>query len=138
MREKCGGEMIRGIGVDLVELTRIREIMEKNQHSFIQRVLTKKEEDFFDNLKSEGRKLEYLAGRFAAKEAISKAFGTGIGTISFHDLEIINDDRGQPLVTLYGKAADIARVAAIGQVWVSISHSNNDAIAQAILESQEV
>ena len=130
--------MIRGIGVDIVELSRIKEILDKNKRSFIQRILTKKEEDHYETFKSAGRKLEYLAGRFAAKEAISKAFGTGIGAISFHDLEILNDDRGQPLVSLYGQAADIARVSAINQVWISISHSNNNAIAQAILESQEV
>jgi len=117
-------EMIVGIGIDIVELKRIKQIMER-QPKFIDRVLSQKEKEKFFQL-SEIRKTEFLAGRFAAKEAYAKAMGTGIGKdLSFTDIQIYNDERGRPFVPPDGPQHSIH---------VSISHSKEYAVAQVIIE----
>lgn len=118
--------MIFGIGIDLVELYRMEKIIaEKPQ--FIKRVLTPKEEAIFNTL-SPKRKVEFLGGRFACKEAFSKAYGTGIGKVTFQDIEVLNEKSGQPVVT---------NCPFSGKVFVSISHSETTAMAQIILETPE-
>lgn len=114
---------IIGVGMDAIELSRIEKIVVQDS-SFIQRVLTSKEYFVYETLGIK-RKVEYLAGRFAAKEAYSKALGTGIGkAVSFQDIEILNAKNGQPLLT----APDHY------QKHVSITHTNHDAYAVVILE----
>ncbi len=116
--------MIIGIGIDIVELKRIEQLMMKNE-KFIDRILTEEEKGIFFQL-SPKRKVEFLAGRFAAKEAYAKAIGTGIGkNVSFHDIQIMNDDNGKPIVVSNGKDC---------RIHVSISHSRDYAIAQVIIE----
>lgn len=118
--------MIEGIGIDIVELERIRELIER-QKRIIDRVLTLAEKDKYVTL-SEQRKVEYLAGRFAAKEAFSKAFGTGIGkNLSFHDIEIHSDGLGKPV---------IIKPFSEG-VHLSISHSQHYAVAQVVIEKSK-
>jgi holo-[acyl-carrier protein] synthase len=115
--------MISGTGIDIVELDRIKAIIER-QPKFIQRILTENEQLIFENLSSQ-RKIEFLAGRFAAKEAYAKANGTGIGTeLSFLDIEIQSDPKGKPYIAL----------PIIEGVHLSISHSREYAIAQVIME----
>ncbi|HYK73441.1 MAG TPA: holo-ACP synthase [Pseudoneobacillus sp.] len=115
--------MIFGLGVDIIELDRIKTIIER-QPKFIQRILTKKEQMSFEQLNTQ-RKIEFLAGRFAAKEAFAKAKGTGIGKeLSFLDIEIEPDDKGKPCIILPMKEG----------VHLSISHSRDYAIAQVIIE----
>ncbi|WP_288395673.1 holo-ACP synthase [uncultured Vagococcus sp.] len=115
--------MIIGIGVDIVELDRIKEII-KNNPKFINRVLTENERDVFDKL-GERRQVEYFGGRFACKEAFSKAYGTGIGKIQLKDIEILNEENGRPVIeTKFFN----------GNIHVSISHTDKTAIAQVILE----
>jgi holo-[acyl-carrier protein] synthase len=115
--------MILGTGIDIVEMKRIEKLISNDK--FINRVLTSKEQLKFSSLK-ERRKLEFLAGRFAAKEAYAKALGTGIGKdLSFQDIEIRNNDLGKPFVHCENHK-QIAHV--------SISHSQEYAIAQIILE----
>lgn len=117
--------MIKGIGIDIVELERIRSILER-QPNFVKRILTKKEQERFEQL-ANGRKIEFLAGRFAAKEAFVKAVGTGISKDwSFLDIEILNDENGQPVV--YSALTD--------QVFISISHSKTYAVAQIVIETR--
>lgn len=115
--------MIKGIGIDLVELDRIKNTYERNPR-FSQRILTEKEQVQFETL-SEKRKIEFLAGRFAAKEAYAKANGTGIGReLSFQDIEIATDEAGKPYIVkpkMHG-------------VHLSISHSREYAVAQVIIE----
>lgn len=115
--------MIQGIGIDIVELKR----MERNltHPRFIARVLTAKEQAQLANFPSEKRKLEYLAGRFACKEAYAKALGTGFTGVSFQELEILNDEKGAPQFTKH---------PFLGHAWVSLSHSDQWAVAQVILE----
>ena len=115
--------MIIGIGLDVTELDRISRAYQR-RNSFSTRVLTEKEEAIFDRFTG-SRKMEFLAGRYAVKEAFSKAYGTGIGKLSFQDMEILPDEKGKPVVT---------KSPFDGNVWVSISHSSNTIIAQVIVE----
>lgn len=117
--------MIGGIGIDAVELDRIEVIISEKQ-SFIKRVLTNKELEIFNKL-SKRRQIEFLGGRFACKEAFSKAYGTGIGKVGFQDIEIINDEYGKPI-------AIVNQHIFSGQVHVSITHTKDLAMAQIILE----
>lgn len=115
--------MISGIGIDIVELKRIEAIMER-QEKFVSRVLTESEKEKIETLSGK-RKAEFLAGRFAAKEAFSKAFGTGIGKeLSFLDIEISSDERGKPFIKKPFNEG----------VHLSISHSAEYAVAQVIIE----
>lgn len=115
--------MIKGIGVDITELDRI-ELLLSLQPRFKNRILTDSEILLFDKLQGR-RKIEYFAGRFAAKEAFSKAVGTGIGKhLSFLDIEIVSDGNGKPM---------IMKPFSEG-VHLSISHSRDYAIAQVVVE----
>lgn len=119
--------MIVGIGLDIIELDRIRRIVE-SQPGFIKRILTISEIEKFTTLSKE-RKVEFLAGRFAAKEAFSKALGTGIGEeIGFHDIEVLNDEKGKPNIQL------LKEFPITYNIHVSITHTRQIAAAQVILE----
>lgn len=116
--------MITGIGLDITELHRIRRLDGKSP-KFRERVLTKRELAEY-SLLSESRKIEFLAGRFAAKEAFAKANGTGIGkACSFQDIEIRKDAKGKPGV--YFQQFEIGLV--------SITHTKEYAAAQVLLQS---
>lgn len=118
--------MIKGIGIDITELERVKRILER-QPRFPERILTKKEIERFEQLKGQ-RKVEYFAGRYAAKEAFSKANGTGIGKkLSFLDIEITVNEAGKPCI--------IAPICT--GVHISISHSKEYAIAQVVIEEVE-
>lgn len=117
--------MIEGIGIDLLELKRIKELLSR-QPNFTNRILTEKENAHFQKL-SKHRQIEFLAGRFAAKEAFSKAFGSGIGgELSFLDIEILPNANNKPIVETNHYP---------GKIHLSISHSDEFAVAQVILES---
>lgn len=114
--------MIKGIGIDIIELSRVQEIINR-QPKFVERILCPGEIKIFESLTA-ARKTEFLAGRFAAKEAYSKANGTGIGKLlSFQDIEIAADTMGKPFI-----------LRPEGYSHVSISHSRDYAIAQVIIE----
>ncbi|WP_018932008.1 holo-ACP synthase [Gracilibacillus lacisalsi] len=119
--------MIKGIGIDIIELRRIKEIVER-QPKMLDRILTKAEKESLEYLQSDKRKIEFIAGRFAAKEAFSKARGTGIGPLSFLDIEIINQKNGAPILQ--------SKVLNAETCFVSISHSDDYAVAQVIIESE--
>ncbi|TWT04132.1 holo-ACP synthase [Planococcus sp. CPCC 101016] len=116
--------MITGIGLDVVELSRIRRLDAKSS-KFRQRILTEYEQVEYNQLTAK-RKVEFLAGRFAAKEAFSKANGTGIGgDCSFQDIEIRKDDKGKPSVYFQRIETGL----------VSITHSKEFAAAQVLLQT---
>lgn len=116
--------MIVGHGIDLQEIDRLGQVVEKHPN-FASKVLTAQELAIYQSYPSQ-RALSYLAGRWAAKEAFSKAYGSGLKTgLDFQDLEILADDKGKPIFTQSPFA---------GKVWVSISHSGNFAQASVILE----
>ena len=114
--------MIKGIGIDAVDLVRIKEIIEKKPR-FAARVLTPDELAIFQQLPPK-RQVEFLAGRYACKEAFAKAWGTGIGKVTFQELEILNDELGAPYVSQSPHQ---------GQVFVSITHTDTVAVAQILL-----
>jgi len=117
--------MIIGTGIDITELNRIKEILD-NKPKVVQRILTKREQVQLEALKG-NRRVEFLAGRFAAKEAYSKAKGTGIGkSLSFLDIEVTNDERGKPHIHSIACPDE--------KVHLSISHSNEYAVANVIIE----
>lgn len=116
--------MIIGHGIDLQEIDRIASIYQRN-HGFADRILTDNEKKIFETFSREKRQMEYLAGRWAVKEAFSKAYGTGIGPVSFQDIEVLSNEKGAPIITKspFG-----------GNSFVSISHSGNFVQASVILE----
>ncbi|MGG7162863.1 holo-ACP synthase [Clostridium ihumii] len=122
--------MISGIGVDIVEIHRIEKAVNRTK-SFLEKTFSEEELEFFKNKKL---RIEQIAGRFAAKEAISKALGTGFRGFSFRDLTIINDELGKPIVILSENAKKIVGKDGNYKIHISISHSNDNAIAYAILE----
>jgi holo-[acyl-carrier protein] synthase len=115
--------MITGIGIDIVELKRIAELLERKPQ-FADRILTAREKERYEKLQLK-RKIEFLAGRFAAKEAFSKAVGTGIGKgLSFIEIEVRQTELGKPYI--YKPYAE--------GVHLSITHSSEYAFAQVIIE----
>ncbi|MBH0231567.1 holo-ACP synthase [Halobacillus yeomjeoni] len=116
--------MIKGIGIDIIDMQRIKQSIKRNPR-FVQRILTEKEQERYFQL-SERRQVEYLAGRFAAKEAFAKSIGTGIGELGFQDIEILSESSGAPTLKARGYE-DFS-------IWVSISHSSDHAVAQVVLE----
>ena len=117
--------MIKGIGLDLVELERIEKAMTRSE-KFQQRILTSRELVLFETL-SPSRKIEFLAGRFAAKEAYAKANGTGIGKeCELHQIEVLKDDVGKPVLYFDGQLA---------KAFISITHTQQVAAAQVVLMS---
>ena len=116
-------KMIVGHGIDIEALASIQNAVEKRE-GFAQRVLTDKEMERFSSLKGR-RQVEYLAGRWSAKEAFSKAIGTGIGKLGFQDLEVLNNERGAPY---------FSKSPFSGKVWLSISHTDQFVTASVILE----
>lgn len=117
--------MIIGIGLDLVEMDRVKKMMERSE-KFKQRILSERELEVFHTL-SDTRKIEFLAGRFAAKEAYAKANGTGIREgCTFQQIEILNDALGKPVLFFDGLEVN---------GFVSITHTKDVAAAQVILQS---
>ena len=113
-------------GIDAIEISRIRDVLSRHGARFLRRVYTDAEQS-----KANGRAEEFAA-RFAAKEAVSKALGTGMRSILWKDIEILNDHRGKPLVHLHGNAQQRAQDLGITDLDVSLTHSRELAIAVAV------
>lgn len=118
--------MIKGVGVDIVSIGRIRRIMNDSPR-FVERILTDKEQVQMTAMNLP-RKIEFVAGRFAAKEAVGKALGTGIGSVSFLDIEIFSEASGRPSVQI-----NQDRFKKF-YYHLSISHTDEWAIAYALVE----
>ena len=117
-------------GIDLVDFPRLEAMLDHHEQRFLDRVFTPKEQSDAKSLKN---RVEKLAGRFAAKEAVLKLLGTGWrGKIAWTDIEITNNSLGQPAVKLTGEVKKIAAKAQIDQVTLSITHTANFAIASAV------
>ena len=124
---------ILDIGIDIVEIERIEKALQRNK-KFLDKLFTKDEIDYF---KSKGLKTETIAGNFSAKEAISKALGTGIRNFNFKDIEILRDKKGNPIVKTYNNLREICIDYNVLEIKVSISHSKNYAVANAIVIVKE-
>ena len=125
---------IVGHGIDIVETQRIARMLSEHGQHFLDRVYTPSEQQYAQA--SPKRRIERLAGRFAAKEAVLKALGTGWrGGIAWTDVEILPDTAGRPLVRLSGQCATIAAQLGITAWQISISHIESHATASAIATS---
>lgn len=121
--------MIVGIGNDIIEIERIEKAILKE--GFKNKVYTQRE---LENIEKRGNRTETYAGIFSAKEAISKAIGTGVREFSLTDLEILNDDLGKPYVVVSEKLDKILKAKKEDyQIEISISHSKKYATAMAII-----
>lgn len=119
--------MILGLGNDIIEIERIKQSHEKHGSVFLSKLFTPKEQEYFLCHKEP---ISHIAGRFAAKEAIAKALGTGFGKdLGWLDIEILNDEVGKPIVHMSKKFLQKHKDT---QILLSISHCNNYATAVAI------
>jgi holo-[acyl-carrier protein] synthase len=125
--------LIAGVGIDIVEIKRIKNAMERND-KFLEKIFTTLELDY---LRSRNMRPEYVSGRFAAKEAVAKALGTGFRGFDFRDVEIDRTTLGKPIVNLKGKAKLIAEGEGEYSIHLSISHGQESAVAYAILEVEK-
>jgi holo-[acyl-carrier protein] synthase len=126
--------MILGIGIDIIEVARVQASYKKFGDRFLKRILHPNEIGYCLSHKAPG---PFLAVRFAAKEAISKAFGIGIGTqLGWHDMEVARRESGEPFVILHGPGQELLRARGARAVFISLSHTQNYAAAVAVLESQ--
>jgi holo-[acyl-carrier protein] synthase len=117
-------------GIDLVECERIARVLEQHGQRFLDRILTPAEQERAGQFKDP---IPFIAGRWAAKEAILKMLGQGWrGQILWTDMEILPDALGAPVVALSGETARIAAQRGIGRVLLSISHTRNSAAASAV------
>ncbi|MFN0087207.1 MAG: holo-ACP synthase [Blastocatellia bacterium] len=125
--------MIIGIGVDIVEISRIEKAIASSGDRFLNRVYTKNEIAYCDPI---FRRAERYATRFAAKEAARKALGAArpLRALAWHDVEIISSTEGAPQLRFHGVAADLIRQLGVTRSHVSLSHAENQAIAFVILE----
>lgn len=122
--------MIIGIGSDIVALHRIKKLLTSRKEIFLKKILTKKEQSFLQHNRLDG----YVANRFAAKEAFSKALGTGIGEhVSFQDLEITKTTEGKPFFVLSDKLKNYIEEKFGNKINIQLSMSNEAEYAHAIV-----
>src|SRR5262245_13447504 len=114
-------------GVDLIEISRIKEVIARHGKHYLERIYTPAELDQC------GKRAESLAGRFAAKEAVAKALGSGIGDVAWKEIEILGDEQNAPALTLHGAAKQKAADLGLTQWSVSISHSQSHSVAFVVM-----
>lgn len=125
--------MILGIGIDIIEVARIEASYEKYGERFLSRILHPNEISYCVSHRKPG---PFLAARFAAKEAVSKAFGTGIGAqLGWQDIEVVRKESGEPYIVLHGRGEALLKARGGRAVLITISHTQAHATATAILES---
>jgi holo-[acyl-carrier protein] synthase len=128
--------VIVGSGVDLCEVTRIKDAIERHGRRFLERVYTDREIAYAER---KANRYERYAARFAAKEAGMKALGTGWhGGVRWRDFEVINLPTGRPTLQFHGKAAEYARKLEVGNISLSITHTSVQAMAMVILEKESL
>ena len=118
-------------GVDIIEIPRIKQVLDRYGQRFLNRVFTPDESAY-----CRGR-APNLAGRFAAKEAAMKALGTGVRGVSWKDIEVIRADSGAPSLRLHGRAEKRAEWLQVGEMSLSISHSREYAVAFVVAQREE-
>jgi holo-[acyl-carrier protein] synthase len=121
--------MVKGIGVDIIEVVRIKQSIQKYEERFLRRIFTAEERDYcLDKSKPE----IHFAARFAAKEAVVKALGTGLRNMKWVDIEVVNNELGKPEIRLHNQAAIQTQKLEVAEVLISLSHTENYAVAQAL------
>ena len=127
--------MAAGIGVDMLEIARMERVI-KRRPSFLKRVFTDEERAYCNSC---ARPAEHYAARFAAREAVLKALGTGFAEgIGFKDVSVTNDEWGKPIAVLSGRAAEVAAERGVQEVALSLSHTRDVAVANAVLVTEDV
>ena len=116
-----------GSGVDIIEISRVRQVLERYGQRFLDRVYTPEEIAY-----CRGRPPN-LAARFAAKEATMKALGTGIRGVGWKDIEVVHHDSGAPAIHLHGRGKSRAQVLGVEEISVSLSHSREYAVAFVVV-----
>lgn len=118
------------IGIDIIEIKRIEKLFSANE-GFLKKVYTRKEMEY---CKPKKNKYQHFAARFATKEAVFKALGTGwVGSMKWTDIELLNDEMGKPYLNLYGSVKELAEKKRINTMSVSLSHCQSYAVAQVLL-----
>ncbi len=123
---------LAAVGVDIIEIDRVRRVLRRHSERYLRRVFTPVEVAY-----CRGR-IGELAARFAAKEATMKALGTGVRGVAWRDIEVLPDNRGKPLLYLYGGAEKRAREIGLAGLDVSLSHSHDFAVAMVVGHRDEV
>lgn len=124
---------ILGIGIDIIEIDRIEKVLKRTPR-FLERNFTEKEIEYF---KENNFRSESIAGNFVAKEAISKAIGTGIRGFNLKDIEVLRDHLGKPIVNTYNNLKEICIKYSVKEIKVSISHSENYAVANSLIITED-
>ena len=122
---------MQAIGVDIVENKRIAALIQKHGERFLNRVFTPQELNY-----CRGR-IPSLAARWAAKEAMSKAFGTGIGDVAFKEIEVLVNQRGKPNIILHGNAQKLAQEMGFNHILLSLSHTDDYAVAFVVASRRQ-
>ncbi len=122
--------MIYGIGLDIIEIRRIKKSLEKYSLRFKNKIFTDTEIDYCQSQADPGK---HFAARFAVKEAVSKSLGIGI-SVGFKNIEVVNHDSGKPIVRMIGRGKKLFQKLNLKSIHVSISHDQHYAIAHAIAE----
>lgn len=125
--------MTVGIGVDVVDLDRFQSVVDRRPN-FVTRVFTEDEREYCDRAGRRAVRCQRYAARFAAKEAVMKVLGCGLGGFAFHDVAVSRDDSGEPSLVIDGKAAALAGERGITRWYVSLTHSDAVAIAFVVAE----
>ncbi len=124
-------------GIDIVECSRMEQLVQKHNQRFLQRVFTTDELNYCNQYNKSKKNYEHLAGRFAVKEAVMKILGTGWSDgVSWRDIETYNTVTGKPKIRLHNRAAKIASQMGISEIAISISHTGNLAMASAVAIKQ--
>lgn len=122
--------MIKGTGIDIIEVERVKKALDAWGERFLKRVFTDKEMDYANTKKFSH---ENLAARFACKESVLKAFGDTRVGIHLRNIEVLNDSKGKPEIVLHGEAKEFAEKNNLQKIIVSMSHTANYAVSTAIL-----
>jgi len=127
--------MIVGTGVDMVAVKRIQGAVDRHGDRFLKKIFTPAELEYSRN---RARMFEHLAARFAAKEGVLKALGTGAARgATLRDVEVVNDELGKPTIRLHGHTRCLADEQQVRRIHLSISHTDDLAIAQVVMERAE-
>lgn len=122
--------MVIGIGIDIIEISRIKTAIERG--TFVRRVFTDNEAAYC--LSRGVQQAASFAARFAAKEAVAKALGTGFTGGNIKDIEVVIEAGGKPSIALYGSFAELAKQLGVSQIHISLTHARDYAAAQVVLE----
>jgi holo-[acyl-carrier protein] synthase len=125
------GGVIRGVGTDLIECERIARVLERQRDRFLKRVFTEGEREYSMKMKNP---VPHLAARFAAKEAVSKCFTTGIGeSLGWKSIEVVKGEREQPIIQLDEQGLALLKQVGANDVLVSLAHTENYGLAYAVI-----